>query len=74
MTKKGGEQYEHIQLIWMFHSKESNRTCKLQKNTVYKLQSIQFSTAFKPTHGRKANTNTSCFSTKLQMNYKQGYQ
>ena len=23
MTKKGGERYEHIQLICMFHSKES---------------------------------------------------
>ena len=51
----------------MFHSNESNKTFKLVNKTVYKLESIKFST-FKYKHGEKVNTNTSCVSKKLQIN------
>ena len=52
----------------MIRSEESNGNFNLQNSTVYEFQSIQLSTTFKHEHGKKVNTNTSCFSTKLQMN------
>ena len=39
----------------MFCSEESNRTFRLQNNTTYERQSIQFGTTFKQEHGSKVN-------------------
>ena len=54
----------------MFCNNKSNKTCILQNNTFYKIQSIKFITTFKPEHSGKVKTHISCVSTKLQMNYK----
>ena len=58
-----------MSIISWFHSEELNRTFQLQKNTVYKLQSLQFSTTYKHKNGRKVNKQISYVSTKPQMNY-----
>ena len=54
----------------MVYSEESNRTFRLQNNTVYEPQSVQFITTFKHELGKKVKTQVSYVSTKLQMNYK----
>ena len=52
-------------MIWVFFSKESNRTFRLQNNTVYELQSIQFGTTFKQEHAGKVSTHNSCVLPEL---------
>ena len=43
----------------MFCCGQSNKTCQLQNNTVYELQSVKFSTIFKHKYGSKKNVYTS---------------
>ena len=44
----------------MFCSEEPGGTFRLQKNAVYELQSVKFTTTFKDEHGGKVSTNTAC--------------
>ena len=54
----------------MFHSEESRKTFKIQNNSIYKLQFIQFLQCVDSNTVKKVNASASCVSTQLQMNYK----
>ena len=57
----------------MFYSKESNWTFRLQNNTLYKFQSIQYSTKFRHKHGVKVSIHTSLVPKKLQTNFNRSF-
>ena len=57
----------------MFHSEESRKTFKIQNNSIYEIQFIQFVQYLDTNMAKKVNTHTSCVFTQLQMNYKRSF-
>ena len=57
----------------MLHSQESRKTFKIQNNSIYETQFIQFVQYLDTNMAKKVNTHTSCALTQLQMNYKRSF-